>query len=146
MRFSELEFSVKQLRSSAVFGGRPERPLICRIRSAHRRERGHTLSETSEKCAFFGIVSGIRPSYSWILAHVEFERINNGEHFQIGVISKLTSKFLPDDAFFMAASKRLPDRSYFCCVSFPFGSVGMVLYNQRRMCREYDSLPDHIWN
>ena len=35
-----------------------------------------------------------------------------GKHFQIGVISKLASKILPDDAFFMAASKRVPHRSY----------------------------------
>ena len=37
----------------------------------------------------------------------------------------------------MAASKRMPYRSYYyyyCCVSFPFGSVGIVLYNQRRGC------------
>ena len=40
MRFSELEFSVKWLRSSAVFGGRLQRPSPCRIRSAPRRERG----------------------------------------------------------------------------------------------------------
>ena len=31
-----------------------------------------------------------------------------------------------------------------CCVSIPFGSVGIVLQNQRRMCREYDSHPGHI--
>ena len=46
----------------------------------------------------------------------------------------------------MAASKRLPYRSYFyCCVSSAFGSADVVLYNLRRMCREYDSNPDHIW-
>ena len=51
------------------------------------------------------------------------EGINKGlQHFQIGVVSKLASKFLPDNAFSMAASKRLPYGSYyFCCVSFPFG-------------------------
>ena len=79
---------------------------------------------------FLCILGGIRPSYSWILAYVELERINKGQHFQIGVVSKLASKFLPDDAFFMAASERLPYRSYYCCVSSPFGSVGIVLYNQ----------------
>ena len=70
------------------------------------------------------------------------ERINKGQHyFQIGIISTSASKFL-----FMAASKRLPYRSYYyCCVSFPFGSVGIVLYNQRRKCSEYDSHPDRIW-
>ena len=88
---------------------------------------------------FFWGGGGIRPSYSWILAYAELERINKDN------ISKLAFKFLPDDAFFMAASKRLPYRSYYCCVSFPFGSVGIVLNNQRRMCREYDSHPDYFW-
>ena len=68
-----------------------------------------------------------------------------GQHIQIGIIFKLAYKFPPDDAVFMAPSKRLPYRSYYCCVSFPFGSVGIVLCNQRGMCREYDSRPDHIW-
>ena len=36
----------------------------------------------------------------------ELERINTGHHFQNGLISKLGTKLLPDDAFFMAASKR----------------------------------------
>ena len=80
-----------------------------------------------------------------MLAYVKLKRIKKGQHFQTGVISKLASKFLPDDAFFMSASKRLPYRSYYCCVSFPLSSVGIVLYNQRRLCREYDSHPDHIW-
>ena len=30
---------------------------------------------------FFYILGGIRPSYSWILAYVELERINAGQHF-----------------------------------------------------------------
>ena len=100
---------------------------------------------------FSCILGGIRPIYFWILAYVELERINKGQYIQSGIISKLASKFLPDDAFFMAASKRLPYRSYYkllCVVSFqlrvPFGSVGIVLYNQRRMCRQYDSHLDHI--
>ena len=50
----------------------------------------------------------------------------------------------------MAASKRLPYRSYYyyysyCCVSFIFGSVGIVLYSQRSICREYESHLDHIY-
>ena len=44
-----LEFSVKSLRSSAVFGGRLQRPSPCLIRSEPRRERVWMLSETSEK-------------------------------------------------------------------------------------------------
>ena len=70
---------------------------------------------------FFCILGGIRPSYSWILAYAELERINKGQHFKIGIISKLASKLLLDDAFFMAASKRLRYRSYYlllCVVSF----------------------------
>ena len=57
---------------------------------------------------------------------------------------KMASKFLPGDAFFMAASKRLPYRSYYCCVLLPFGSVGIVLYNQRRVCREFDTIITEI--
>ena len=30
-------------------------------------------------------------------------------------------------------------------MSLPFGSVGIVLRNQRRMRSEYDSPRDHIW-
>ena len=107
-------------------GRRPQRPSPCRIRSA--RGRGKTLSERSEKCTYLCILGGIRPSYSWILAYVELERINKGQHFQIEVISKLASKFLPDHSLSMASSKRTLYRGYYCCVSFPFGSVGIVLY------------------
>ena len=78
------------------------------------------------RSALFFILGAIRRSYAWILAYVELEWINKGQHFQIGVISKLASKFLPDDEFFMDASKRLPYHSYYCCVSFPFVSVGIV--------------------
>ena len=46
-------FSVKSIRSIAVFGGRLQRPSLCLIRSAPRRQRGWGLSETSEKCVFF---------------------------------------------------------------------------------------------
>ena len=70
---------------------------------------------------FFCILGGIRPSYCWIFAYVELEGLNKVRHFQIGIISKLASKFLPDDYFFMAASKRLPYRRYYyllLCVVF----------------------------
>ena len=86
----------------------------------------------------------ISPSYSWILAYVEFERRNIGQHFLIRVISKLASGFLPDDAIFMAAFKRSPYHSYDCYVSVPFRSVGIVSYNLRRMCPGYGSHPDHV--
>ena len=39
-------FLVNSLRSSAVFGGRLQRPSPCLVRSAPRRERGWGLSET----------------------------------------------------------------------------------------------------
>ena len=42
-------FSVKSLRSGAVFGRGLQRPSPCLIRSEPRRERGWGLSETSEK-------------------------------------------------------------------------------------------------
>ena len=74
MRFSELKFSVKSLRSTAVFGGRPKRPSPCRIRSASGRDQVRGLRETSKKCANCCILGGIRPSYSWILAYAELKR------------------------------------------------------------------------
>ena len=48
-----------------------------------------------------------------------------GQHFQIGIISKLASKFLPDDAVFTAASKRLPYRIYavFRCLSAGYSAL-----------------------
>ena len=117
LRFSELEISVKELRSGAVFGGRLQRPSPCHIRSAPRRERRRMLSETSEKRFFSCISGGVRPGYSWILGicRLELERNKGQQLFQIGIISKFASKLLPDDAFFMTASKRLPYRSCYCC-------------------------------
>ena len=49
MRFAELEFSVKLLRSSAGFGGRLQRSSPWLVRSEHRRDRGRMPSETMEK-------------------------------------------------------------------------------------------------
>ena len=65
---------------------------------------------------------------------VELERINTGQHFQIGIISKLDSNFFP--ALLLASKRFCPIvYSYYlcCCVSLPFGSVGIVLRNQQRM-------------
>ena len=46
-------------------------------------------------------------------------------------ISKLAYKFLPDDAFFMAAFKRLPYRSYYCCVvSFRLSGYSAIITNE----------------
>ena len=139
MRFSELEFSANSFVRAPSSGGgsNAPRPAVSVPHIDVNADR--RWARQARNAFFFCILGGIRPSYSWILAYVELERINKGQHFQIGVISKLTSKFLPDDAFFMAASKRLPYRSYYYCVSFPSGSVGIVLCSQRRMCSEYDS-------
>ena len=89
-------------RMKHVLGGRLKRPSPCRIRSAPGRDRVRGLSKTSEKCANFCILGGIRPSYSWILAHAELERKKHmGEHlfpswhhFQI-----LASYFVPTTLF-----------------------------------------------
>ena len=83
-----------------------------------------------------------------MLAYVEPERMKIRD--KISTLASfpiyLASKLLPDVAFVVAASKRMPYRSYnYCCVFFPFGSVVFVLCNQRVTCREYDSHPDHIW-
>ena len=111
MQFSELEFSIEWVRSSEVFGGRLQRPSPCCIRFGRRRKRGWVLSETRDKCDFYKILGGIRPRFCWILPYVELERKNWGQHFQIVIIYKLVSKFVPDKSFIMAAPKRLPYRS-----------------------------------
>ena len=90
MRFSELEFSVKWLRSSAVFG-MLKRPSPCRIRSAPGRDRVRGVSETSEKCAIF-VFSAVYARVilgSWhIYAELERKRHTmNGKTY----ISKLAS-------------------------------------------------------
>ena len=89
-------FSVKSLRSSAVFGGRLKRPTPCRIRSATGRDRVCGLCETSEKCVKFCILGGIRPSHSLISAYAELERkkhikkhlFPSWHHFQIGFLCR----------------------------------------------------------
>ena len=75
------------------------------------------------------ILGGIRPSYYWILAYVDLERINKGQHFQIEVISKLASEFLPDHSFSVASTKRTPYRSYYlllCVVSFRLSGYSAI--------------------
>ena len=118
------EFSVKSLRSSAVFGGRLKRPSPWRIRSAPGRDRVRGLSETIEKCANFCILGGICPSYSWILAYAELER---KKHTRYGKqnISKLASFPIwllissPPHLLHSHTSKRLAyfaHRTTDCCV------------------------------
>ena len=74
-------FSVKSLRSSAVFGGRLQRPSPCLIRSALRRGRGWMLSETSEKRAKKCILNGISSYSSDLNVHVygEVDNIKLGK-------------------------------------------------------------------
>ena len=45
----------------------------------------------------------------------------------------------------MAASKRLPYRSYYCCVSLPFGSPGILLYITNEGCVGSSILADIIF-
>ena len=58
-----------------------------------RRQARH-----SEKRVFLFYFRRYAPEFWWILAYLEFERVNKRPHFQIGVISILASKFLFDDA------------------------------------------------
>ena len=102
-----------------VLGGRLKRPSPCRIRSAPDRDRVRGLSKTSEKCANFGILGGIRPSYSWILAYAEILRKKHmGEHlflswhhFQI-----LASYFVPTTLFSWSHLEAFDLLSYDCYV------------------------------
>ena len=55
----------------------------------------------------FCILGGLRPSYAWILAYVELERINEGRHFQIGIISKFEYIFFPRRRFFHGGFEEL---------------------------------------
>ena len=83
MQFAELEFSVKYLRSSAVFGGRLKRPLPCRIRSAPRHERGRMPGETSEKLQ---IISHVEEQFLrfWLYLNA----CSAWMIYEIGIISK----------------------------------------------------------
>ena len=105
MRFSELEFSVKPLRSSAVFGGRLKRPSPCRIRSAPGRDRVRGLSETSKrevrKFLYFGRYT---PELFMDLGVCRAPTKKTYQawgniYFQVGVISKLASYFVPTTLF-----------------------------------------------
>ena len=64
------------LGSSAAFGGRLQRPSPCRVRSAHRRQRGRAPSETSE----------CRGGISEKLLHLH--GCNAWMIYKIGIISK----------------------------------------------------------
>ena len=96
----------------------PRRESPCRIRSAPGRDRERGLSETSNKCANFYILSGLRPSYSWILAYAELERKKHIEniYFQVGIVSKLASYFVPTTLFSWSHLEAFGLLSYDCCV------------------------------
>ena len=89
--------------------GAAQSPSPCRIRSAPGRDRVRGLSETSEKCANFCILGGIRPSYSWISAYADLERkklpgmgkrlFPSWHHFQIGFL------FRSHHTFFMVTPR-----------------------------------------
>ena len=120
-RFSELEFSVKSLRSNAVFRGQLKCPSPCRIRSAPGRDRVRGLSET---WIHFCMLGGIRPRLRWISAYAELER---KKHTRYGITfsSKLASFFIwllissSPHFFHVHSSKRLTycaHRTTDCCV------------------------------
>ena len=81
--------------------GAAQTPLALPYRSAPGQDRVRGLSETSEKCADFCILGGIRPIYFWILAYAELERKNHignhllpsWHHFQIGFLCRLHHTF-----------------------------------------------------
>ena len=105
-RFSELEFSVKSLRSSAVFGGRLKRPSPCRIRFARGRDRVRRLSE---KCANFYIWAVYARAIlgSWHIAELERKKhmgkhlFPSWHHFQI----QFGFLFRPHHTFFMVTPR-----------------------------------------
>ena len=85
-------FSVKSIRSSAVFGGRLQRPSPCLIRSAPRRERRWGLNETCEKCANFLYFERYSPvNLQMILMYGEVDKIKT----LLDINSKLASYFVP---------------------------------------------------
>ena len=68
--------------SSAGFGGRLQRPSLCNIRSAHRRERGRMPIETSEKLQKYRVLR--RNSGDLVVFYVCSAWIiyKNWQHFQ----------------------------------------------------------------
>ena len=101
MRFAELEFSVKSLRSSAVFGGRLKRPSPCGIRSAPRPERGRIPSETSEKLQNIACRGEILEilDVSWRLQRLD--DLQHWHHFQTVVANVLNFAVAYSRAFIL---------------------------------------------
>ena len=100
------KFSVNSLRSSVVFGGRLQRPSPCLVRAAPDRDQVWGLSETIENLPKCCILRSDARALDCILSSAELERINHGTTFPNSILlPKLASKFLHDDAFFMAAPR-----------------------------------------
>ena len=119
IRFSELEFSVKSLRSSAVVGGRLLPPSLCRIRSAPCQDRVPGLSETSEKCAIcfvFWAVYARAILGSWHMQRLNKKNMWENIYFQVGIISKLASYFVPTTLFSWPHLEAFGLLLYDCCV------------------------------
>ena len=100
---------------------RLQRPSRCRICSAHQPERIDAERDKRGVRFFFLDFGRYTPEFFLGLGICRAWTIVKRQHCQICVISKLASKFGPDDAFFIAASERLPYRSYYSFVSFPLG-------------------------
>ena len=118
MGFSKLDF-LGQIASleRRLRGAGLKRPSPCLIRSAPGRHRVCGLSETSEECANFCILGGIRPSYSWILEYAELEQKTHGKIFISKLaFSKLASYFVPATPFSWSHLEAFGLLSYDCCV------------------------------
>ena len=122
MRFSELEFSVISFVRAPSSGAAPTPlDLPYPFRTSTWTWTGPQRTRQAEN-AFFHVFWAVFVRVvlgSW---HIYNEEIK-GQHFQNGFISKLESKFLPDVAFFMSASNRLPYRiellpRLLCAVAF----------------------------
>ena len=103
-----------------VLGGRLKRPSPCRIRSAPGRDWVRGLSETSEKCAIFCILGSIRPRSilgSWHNKQsLNKNNIRENIYFQVGIISKLASSFVPTALFLGSHLEAFGLLSYDCYV------------------------------
>ena len=67
--------------------------------------------QARSKCANFCILGSTRPSYSWILAYIcrawtkQTYQVRENIYFQVGIISKLASYFVPTTLFFMVTPR-----------------------------------------
>ena len=104
-----------QLRSSAAFWGRLQRPSPCRVRSAHRRERGRMPSETSEKLQNHRMSRRNFADFGCIFSRLCLQRVGvsqNWHHFQ-AVLGSVWN-------FAVVYSRALVSSLYFFTSSFGF--------------------------